>query len=293
MADTNDDMLAERAYADASAKAADTVKPVAAKAPVAKTVAAPTTKVVEAPAASKVEAKAAFVAKTATAKKAAPKQAKAKPAAAKPVAVKVAKVPAPKTPAPKIVLKKKPAVAAKVAKTVAPTTVAARVTATATKGKTMIEDTMTKFTADATKFAQDAKARTETLVADMTTRATAASEKAQDFAREAVEFSKGNVEAMVEAGKIAAKGAGEIGQEHVAFARTGFEEGTAALKRYAAVKSPTEFFQLYSEMTKAQIDAVVKHTAKTSEMSVKLANDAFQPLSSRFALAASKLKSAA
>ncbi len=311
----NEDALAEKAYAAAAAGAADPVKnssatstkPVTIKpaVTVAAAVAPTITTVIEAPAVSKVAAKAAFVAtakaaaktakpvtaKVAVVAKAAPKAAKAKPAAAKPATIKIA-VKASK-PAPKITLKSKSPVTAKLAKTVTPATVPARVAATATKGKTMIEEATQKFTAEATKMAGEAKARTETLVADMTTRAQAATVKGQEMVRDAVEFSKGNVDAMVEAGKIAAKGAGEIGQEHVAFARTSVEDGTAAVKRYAGVKSVGEFFQLYTEMTKTQVDALVRHTAKTSEMSLKLANDAFQPLSSRFALAATKLKSAA
>lgn len=310
----NEDALAEKAYAAAAAGAADPVKnssatstkPITIKpAATVAAVAAPTiTKVVEAPAASKAAAKATFVVKAKTAAKT------AKPVAAKVAVAAIAAPKAPKTaakakptaikvaakaskPAPKITLKSKSPVTAKLAKTATPTTVPARVAATATKGKTMIEEATQKFTAEATKMAGEAKARTETLVADMTTRAQAATVKGQEMVRDAVEFSKGNVDAMVEAGKIAAKGAGEIGQEHVAFARTSVEDGTAAVKRYAGVKSVGEFFQLYTEMTKAQVDALVKHTAKTSEMSLKLANDAFQPLSSRFALAATKLKSAA
>lgn len=157
----------------------------------------------------------------------------------------------------------------------------------------MITETAQKMTEEATKLATEAKTRTEALVGDMTTRAKAAAEKGQEFAKEAVEFSKGNVEAIVEAGKIAAKGAEALGHELVAFTKQSVEDTTAAAKRYAAVKTPTEFFQLYSELSKATLDTMVKQGAKTTELTVKMANDAFQPISNRIALAASKLKSAA
>ena len=68
---------------------------------------------------------------------------------------------------------------------------------------------------------------------------------------------------------------------------------TEAAQRYAAVKTPAEFFQLQSELSRTALDSAVKQGAKTTEMTVKLANDAFQPLSNRISLAVSKLKTAA
>ena len=253
MATSTDDQNAEKAYDAAVTKAAQPVIPVAEKAPEAPKLAAPA----KAPT-DKVEAPA--MAKRGTPVKA--RKSSAAPTVAKPI-------PSPKPAA-------KP-----------------RAAALAPKGMTMTEDTTKPFTAQATKFAEEAKARVETLTADMTARARTAVEKGQELTKDAAEFSRGNVEAVVEAGKIAAKGAGEIGQEVVAFTRTRFEAGQAAMQSFATVKSPTEFFQLYSEHAKAAVDAMVKHSAKTTEMSVKLATDAFQPLSSRMALAAAKLKSAA
>ena len=161
------------------------------------------------------------------------------------------------------------------------------------KGQTMITEATTKFTEEATKVASQAKAQAETTFADMQTRAKAAAEKSQEFAKDAVEFSKGNVEAMVESAKIAAKGFETVGQEIMSFAKQSMTDTTEAAKRYSSVKTPTEFFQLQSELSKSALDSLVKHGAKTTELSVKLANDAFQPISNRIALAVSKLKSAA
>lgn len=157
----------------------------------------------------------------------------------------------------------------------------------------MITEATTKMTEEATKFAGEAKARTEAMVGEVQTRAKAAAEKGQEFAKDAVDFSKGNVEAMVESLKITAKGVQEMGQELVGFAKESMADTTEAAKRYAAVKSPTEFFQLQSELSKTALDKAVKNGAKATEMTVKLANDAFQPISNRIALAVSKLKTAA
>ncbi|MFM6853350.1 MAG: phasin family protein [Sphingopyxis sp.] len=205
-------------------------------------------------------------------------------------------------------VKRKPAKgAAKAAKTAdavgqstvaaAPSTIppvaAAPAAAHARKGQTMIAQTVTKFTEEATKVAAQAKARTETLVADMQERAQTAAAKGQELTKDAVEFSKGNVEAVVEAGKIAAKGMETMGQDFVTYAKQSMEDSSAAAKRFAEVKTPAEFFQLQSELAKSTLDALVKHGSKTTETSVKLANEAFQPISNRIALAVAKLKTAA
>ena len=108
-----------------------------------------------------------------------------------------------------------------------------------------------------------------------------------------MEFTKGNVEAVVEAGKIGLKGSQDLTRDYVEFAKKGFEESTAAMKKVAAVKTPTEFFQIQGELSRGAFDAVVKQTSKNSEAVLKLANDMFQPISNRVAVAVSKIKSAA
>lgn len=229
----------------------------------AKPVAAPAAPAVAAPA---VEAKAAP----------APVKIKTVTAKAKPVQKKAAK------PAPKKIAPKKA-----VAKTIAPKPVKAapKPAAAVTKGFKTMNDTVKKF-------AEDAKTRTEALTADFNEKAKEALAKSSKLAEEAVEFNKANIEALVESGKIAAKGIETLGQEGVAFARKSFEDTTAALKGYTAVKSPAEFLKLYAENSKKAFDAAVAQTSKTSELVVKLTNDSFAPISNRVSVITSKMKAA-
>ena len=218
-------------------------------------------------------AKPATPAAPAVAEAAAPKTKTVK-AKAKPVQKKAAK------PATKAAPKKA------AAKTIAPKIkVAPKPVAAATKGFKTMNDTVKKF-------ADEAKARTEALTADFNERAKEAMSKTSKLAEEAVEFNKANVEALVEAGKIAAKNLETLGQEGVAFARKSFEDTSAALKGYTAVKSPTEFFKLYAENSKKAFDAAVAQTSKTSELVVKMANDSFAPISNRVSVISSKMKAA-
>jgi phasin family protein len=206
---------------------------------------------------------------------AAPVKTKAVKAKAKPAAKKAA---APKAAAKKVAPKK--ATVKKIAPKAAPKPVAAT-----SKGFKTMNDTVKKF-------ADEAKTRVEALTADFNDRAKEAMSKSSKLAEEAVEFNKANVEALVESGKIAAKGMETLGQEGVAFARKSFEDTTAALKGYTAVKSPTEFFKLYAENSKKAFDAAVAQTSKTSELVVKLTNDSFAPISNRVSVITSKMKAA-
>ena len=65
------------------------------------------------------------------------------------------------------------------------------------------------------------------------------------------------------------------------------------MKNMASVKSPTELFQLQSELARKSFDDMIAEMSKTSETMLKLAGDVFQPLSNRFAVAADKFKAAA
>ena len=210
------------------------------------------------------------------AKAPAPVKTKTVAAKAKPVQKKAAK------PAAKKVAPKKAA-----AKTIAskPAKAAPKPAALATKGLKTMNDTVKKF-------ADEAKTRTEALTADFNEKAKEAMSKTSKFAEEAVEFNKANVEALVESGKIAAKGIETLGQEGVTYARKSFEDTTAALKGYTAVKTPADFFKLYAENSKKAFDAAVAQTSKTSELVVKLTNESFAPISNRVSVITSKMKAA-
>ena len=314
MATRNSDASAEKAYAAASAEVPISTSPNAA--PSIPAAAAPQTatpaKSVAAPVAKSAKpvtsARKTITAKTATAKTAPVNTTTAKSVVAKAAKVAVAKPAAAKSTVTKAVAAKritaKPTAVATARRTVKSTLAAVSSAAPteavlgfARKGQTMINETTTKMTAkmteEATRIASEAKVRGEALVTDMQARAQTAASKGQEFAKDAAEFSRGNVEAIVESAKIVGTGMQAMGQEFATFAKASVEDTTAAAKRYAAIKTPAEFFALQTELTRSAIDAMVKNGSKTTEMTVKLANDAFQPISNRIALAVSKLKSAA
>ncbi len=136
-------------------------------------------------------------------------------------------------------------------------------------------------------------AKAQALFADFNDRTKAAVEKSTKLVEEANEFAKGNLEAVVESGRIAAKGFESLGQDAAEYGRKSFETATAALKSFATVKSPAEFFKLQSDFVRGAFDSYVAEASKNTEAVLKLAGDAAQPISSRFAVAAEKVKTAA
>jgi phasin family protein len=140
---------------------------------------------------------------------------------------------------------------------------------------------------------ENATGKAQALFAEWNDRTKAAVEKSTKLVEEANDFAKGNVEAMVESGRIAAKGFEGLGQEAAEYSRKSFESATAAMKSFSSVKSPADFFKLQSDFFRTSFDSYVAEASKNTEALIKLASDAAQPLSNRVAVAAEKVKTAA
>ena len=105
--------------------------------------------------------------------------------------------------------------------------------------------------------------------------------RSQKVAEELADLARANVEAVVEAGRVAAEGARSISQEAVSSGREGFEQAADAIRSLAEAKSPTEYLQLQSEFARSSFDRAVAESSRLTESLVKLAGEAFQPISNR------------
>ena len=121
----------------------------------------------------------------------------------------------------------------------------------------------------------------QTMFADANDRGQELAKKTQKVAGELADLARANVEAVVEAGRVAAEGARAIGQNVVASSREGVEQAADAIRSLAEAKSPTEYLQLQGEFARASFDRAVAESSKLTESLVKLAGEAFQPLSNR------------
>ena len=135
--------------------------------------------------------------------------------------------------------------------------------------------------------------KAQAMFGDMTARFKTAFEKSSKMSEELVDFTKGNVEAIVASARVAAKAGESFGQDAAEYSKKHFENATAAFKSFAAVKSPTELFQLQSDFAKSSFDSAVAEASRISESMLKVAGEIVQPLSNRYAVAAEKFKAAA
>src|SRR5205085_120886 len=193
-----------------------------------------------------------------------------------------------------------PARAAKPAKVAKPVKAAAKaarrapaVAAAAARNSTQkIRETVNEGTRIMNKQNNAVADRFQAVFGDVNERAKTAIERNTRFAEELTELGKGNVEALVASTKVAAKGVETLGQEVAEYSRKSFEDASAALKSFAEVKSPTDFFRLQGDFARAQFDAFVAESGRFSETMVKVAGEVAEPLTSRYSVAAERVKAA-
>jgi len=134
--------------------------------------------------------------------------------------------------------------------------------------------------------------RIQAVFGDVNERAKTAIERNSRVAEDMTDLTKGNIEALVASTKVAAKGVEKIGQEVAEYSRKHFEDASAAIKGFADVKSPADLFRLQGEFARTQFDSVIAESSKLSETMIKLAGDMFEPITSRYSVAAERVKNA-
>lgn len=225
----------------------------------------------------------------------------AKSAPAKNAAVKAAKLakPAPVAANKPVVAKKatvarqavaKPAIAAKQAATkplAAIKPAAPNFKSTTTTQPKIKEPTMTaKTTKDYTAIIKSAGA-------DVQAKAKLALAKGSEVLGEVSEFTKGNVEALKTSGTILGTGLQDLGKTYVAEGKSAYATVTGDVKELKAVKTPTDFVRLQTSILRRNLDHAFNFGGKNSETMIKLAGEAFAPISARANLAVAKVKKAA
>ena len=187
--------------------------------------------------------------------------------------------------------------AAKTARIAKPARVAARIIKKpARAGITAIKTgvkTMNKQTQKAADAGFAAAEQIKTVVSQANDRAKTAMEKSAKVIEELAELGRGNVEAIVASSKVAAKGVEGFSQDAANYSRKSFEEASAAFKSFAEVKSATDLFKLQGDFARSAFDAAVAQSARVSENMLKLAGDVAEPLTSRYTVAAERVKTLA
>jgi phasin family protein len=159
--------------------------------------------------------------------------------------------------------------------------------AQAIEGTKKMTDTVTTNVKQA---AAEAGEKVTSMFKDVSARAKVGFEKASVLGKEVVEFQKANLEAVVDAGKVAAKGTQTAAERTAELARKNWEATTAHAKALTGVKTPTDFMKLQSDFARGQVDAAVAEFSKSSEFALKLVGEIVAPLQNRYAVAAEQVK---
>lgn len=103
------------------------------------------------------------------------------------------------------------------------------------------------------------------------------------------EFNKLALEAFVTSSTVFARGLQEMSKNMASVAQSSIEENIAAGKAIMGAKSLKEAIDLQSGLAKSNFEKLVAESTKFSEISAKLAEEAFAPLNSRLSDAVKKL----
>jgi len=149
---------------------------------------------------------------------------------------------------------------------------------------TMTEETIKTAAADMSEKAT-------TMFHDITEKAKVALEKTGDISKEAVEFQKANLDAVIASGKAVAKGLQDVTQHNVDLGKKSWEATTAHMKSLAGMQSPVDLMKAQTEFARGQFDVLVSDFSKSTEFYMKLAGAIAQPIQNRYAAATEQLKS--
>lgn len=215
-----------------------------------------------------------------------------KPAPAKAEPAKAAAAPAKKKAAKAKTAARPKAAAAKrtKARKPAPAKAAARTIQNQVKEGSNIMNNQTKKAVETGAFAAD---QFQAVFGEVNERAKNAAERSARVVEELTDLTRGNVEALIASSKVAARAAETLGQEAADYGRRSFEEASATLKSFAEVKSPTDLFRLQSEYARSAFDSAVAESSKLSEAMLKIAGEVAQPITSRYSVAAERVKNLA
>ena len=90
-----------------------------------------------------------------------------------------------------------------------------------------------------------------------------------------------NFAAMLRANAALSEGFEAIGKEVIGYARTSFESAAEAAAALLGAKTLDDVVQLNTAFARLNLDQLMAHSAKLSEMGAKVANEALAPLGGR------------
>jgi phasin family protein len=148
--------------------------------------------------------------------------------------------------------------------------------------------------------AENGAAQAKKLMAEGTAQARVAVEKgietanktAADMmkaAEEAMEFGRGNFEAVTKAGQLYVTGVQDLSRQTLAMFQALSEHAIEGVKTLSSVKSLKEAADFQASFAKASFERAMNDTAKLQEAAMKVAETTMEPLTARLTLAMEKM----
>lgn len=92
---------------------------------------------------------------------------------------------------------------------------------------------------------------------------------------------KANVESTLKATAVLSKGVEEIGQAWAALAKRLVDVQMSSLQTLLGARNIKDVVEVHADLTKTHLQTAMSEGAKISELTLKVANEAIQPLSAR------------
>lgn len=112
---------------------------------------------------------------------------------------------------------------------------------------------------------------------------------AEDF----VSFGQGNVEALVKSSQIVATGLQDIGKMMAASAQASMAEAMETFRALSSVRSMQEAIDLQATLARSVVEKTLTQTGQVAETTLKVAEQAFAPITNRMSLAVQSFSKAA
>ncbi|WP_299616620.1 phasin family protein [Pelagibius sp.] len=106
---------------------------------------------------------------------------------------------------------------------------------------------------------------------------------------EVASLGKDNMDACVQCSSLAAKGFEALGTEMLAFTQAAMQTGFTTAQALAAAKSLRELVDLQGAYSRSSFDSLVAESAKLTELSIAVTNEAMEPLQTRVTVTVEKL----
>jgi len=106
---------------------------------------------------------------------------------------------------------------------------------------------------------------------------------------EVATMNKTSMDAYVKSSNIFVKGVEDLGKAYFAFAQTTAESNAAAAKKLMTAKTINDVVDIQADIARTGFDSWVAESTKMSEMGMKVANEAIEPIQAQFTAVVEKM----